>query len=167
MPTNRAISGGSGGVRGRTVGAKTARAGEEYTLGAEASRTPMESWRYQYDHKPESAVWYPVPGHPGVEMGDCLEVRRADGGGRYRYSMPSRNTQGYLTVRVGDRRIGLHQLVALMAYGPAGPGEVVRHLDGDPDNNHPSNLAYGTARDNVRDAFRHGRRAQNTPRTTR
>jgi hypothetical protein len=127
----------------------------------------MEPWRYQYEHKPESTIWYPIPGYPDMELGDCLEVRRREYGGHYRYMKPCRSAMGYLTVRVGDRRISLHRLVALMAYGLGQPGEVVRHLDGDHDNNHPSNLAYGTHADNVRDAFRLGRRPQNLPREAR
>jgi hypothetical protein len=154
---NMGNNGTSGGDLGRAVGAKEGGAGAEYALGATVP--------YWY-RSPESTHWQPIPGVPGSELGDCLEVRRREGTG-FVYSFPSVNTQGYLAVAVGGRRVGLHRLVALMAYGPGRPGEVVRHLDGDPTNNHPSNLAYGTPRDNVRDSFRLGRRVQNRPRLTR
>lgn len=37
--------------------------------------------------------------------------------------------------------------------------EVVRHLDGDNQNNRASNLAWGTQKENVADTFRHGYKA--------
>lgn len=64
--------------------------------------------------------------------------------------------------RVGLHRAGkqvtinVHRLVARAFIGePTGP--LVRHIDGDPSNNTPSNLAYGTSTDNNRDTVRHGR----------
>ncbi|WP_221625413.1 HNH endonuclease [Homoserinimonas aerilata] len=50
----------------------------------------------------------------------------------------------------------VHRLVAFAFIGaPTGP--VVRHLDGNPDNNAVTNLAFGTVAENNRDTIRHGR----------
>ncbi|WP_227026939.1 HNH endonuclease [Corallococcus soli] len=57
------------------------------------------------------------------------------------------------------RPVGVHQLVADAFHGPCPVGQQVRHLDGDPTNNVPCNLAYGTALDNAADRTRHGRYA--------
>jgi hypothetical protein len=50
----------------------------------------------------------------------------------------------------------VHELVASAFIGERPSGMVVRHLDGNATNNAVSNLAYGTAVDNMRDAIRHG-----------
>lgn len=41
--------------------------------------------------------------------------------------------------------------------GPCPDGEECRHLDGDPTNNLPDNLAWGTHKQNCEDTVRHGR----------
>jgi hypothetical protein len=69
---------------------------------------------------------------------------------------------GYLRVRVvreagqPARWIAVAPLVALTFIGPRADGLQVRHLDGDKNNNAPTNLAYGTAGDNAADRDRHG-----------
>jgi hypothetical protein len=50
----------------------------------------------------------------------------------------------------------VHAIVAEAFIGPRPPGLVLRHLDGTRDNNHYKNLAYGTHKDNMADALRHG-----------
>jgi HNH endonuclease/NUMOD4 motif len=62
--------------------------------------------------------------------------------------MSRRNTPRYAFV---------HHLVAQAFIGPRPPGEHIRHLDGDPTNNHVSNLRYGTPSENSYDTVRHGR----------
>lgn len=72
------------------------------------------------------------------------------------------HSDGYLTVRLnrnGRRyRRRVHQLV-LRVFGEPRPSphHEVRHLDGDPRNNHIDNLAWGTRADNAADRERHGR----------
>jgi hypothetical protein len=69
---------------------------------------------------------------------------------------------GHLTVSLqgGGLRLRrlVHQLVA-EAFLPPRPDDcyLVRHLDDDPTNNSPENLAWGTDADNHRDAVRNGR----------
>lgn len=50
----------------------------------------------------------------------------------------------------------LHQLVAAAYLGPRPRGYETRHQDGNLLHNHYGNLCYGTRRDNVLDAVRHG-----------
>lgn len=84
--------------------------------------------------------------------------------------LKGRMHKGYLTVfakRDGrQHKVPVHQLV-LAAFEGERPssGHEGRHLDGNPLNNAPSNLAWGTRTENVADAIKHGthvclRRAQ-------
>ena len=69
---------------------------------------------------------------------------------------PSDN--GYRTVKVGGgQTIRLHTLMAETFVGPRPPGMGVRHLDGNPGNNAPENLAWGTQKENGADTAVHGR----------
>lgn len=69
-------------------------------------------------------------------------------------------SHGYQVVKLWDGRYynrTVHSLVAEAFHGPRPHGHEVRHLDDDRFNNHVSNLAYGTHRDNMQDAIRNGR----------
>lgn len=57
----------------------------------------------------------------------------------------------------------VHWMVAETFIGPRPPGQVVRHLNGDPGDNRVENLAYGTHSENMLDMVRHGR--NNTAKT--
>lgn len=74
---------------------------------------------------------------------------------------PTLSTGGYLRVSLynrGKKKIFLvHHLVLLAFVGPRPQGMETRHLDGDPKNNHISNLRYGTSSTNKLDMVRHGR----------
>lgn len=72
------------------------------------------------------------------------------------------NASGYPSVRVlvnGSRkRIAVHALVAKTHLGPQPfVGAQIRHIDGNKNNNHVSNLAWGSAKENADDRERHGR----------
>lgn len=54
--------------------------------------------------------------------------------------------------------ITVHAAVASAFIGPRPEGQVVRHLDGNPENCTLSNLSYGTYAENEDDKQRHGRR---------
>lgn len=97
----------------------------------------------------------PIPGYPGHaarEDGVIIGLR-----GSPLRSSPSQS--GYQMVGVRDtsgRRVTktVHRLVAL-AFLPCGASSirpVVRHLNGNKSDNRPANLAWGTQRDNLRDA---------------
>ena len=58
-------------------------------------------------------------------------------------------------VNGGYRRAYVHRLIAETFIGPIPNGMEVRHLDGNVDNNHFSNIAIGTAQENHADKVRH------------
>lgn len=64
-----------------------------------------------------------------------------------------------LSLRIGGCRVHkyLHQMVAEAFIPNPNKLPMVRHLDNDPSNNCVSNLAWGTALDNVRDCIESGR----------
>ena len=73
----------------------------------------------------------------------------------------TKNNFGYVHVCLCHQNIAksftVHGLVIRAFHGP-NPGEMVcRHLDGNPSNNRPENLAWGTHKDNEDDKRRHGR----------
>lgn len=102
-------------------------------------------------------IWRDCPGLPGYRVSDAGEV-----------SSPRRSALVHDVDRTsGHHRVTLchggvpkrwlvHRLVLLAFVGPAKPGEVCRHLDGNPGNNALSNLAYGSMSDNHQDQFVHG-----------
>lgn len=84
----------------------------------------------------------------------------------YRLSMRqlrcSKHPSGYKRVRLFSDarplRVSVHRLMALVFHGsPPSPASVVRHLDGNPQNNRAENLAWGTHAENSADMIRHGR----------
>lgn len=113
-----------------------------------------------------SESWVPVPGAPGYLVSDRCRLlstdRRNVRGARRvgRIMRQQRNEKGYLvvTLAVGGRQVRrkVHQLVAAAFIGPCPPGMEVRHLNGDPSDNRPVNLAYGTHSQNQLDSVRHG-----------
>src|SRR5690554_258585 len=69
--------------------------------------------------------------------------------------------KGYISVSItsrnGARPMGVHELVLDAFHGPRPKGMVGRHLDGNPANNSPGNLRWGTHWENAQDRQRHGR----------
>lgn len=112
-----------------------------------------------------------IPGFPRYAINDSGTVISSCGRGRagHRTSLPwstnrRRNQRkqrgGYSVVtlhrdgRAHDFRV--HVLVLTTFVGPCPDGMQCRHLDGNPANNHVSNLAWGTPRENQHDRIRHG-----------
>lgn len=87
-------------------------------------------------------------------------VRRQGCDGRVLRTRPLRDTP-YPTVRLCcDQRyqaFTIHTLVAMAWHGPRPDGQECRHLNGDPTDNRPENLAWGTRAENMADMVRHGR----------
>ena len=117
--------------------------------------------------------WKPVVGYEGLyEVSDHGRVRSIERtvefkDGRKPRTFPSvelrSNPQpsGHLYVNLSKSgkalTLRVHRLV-LMAHGRMPEGdEVCRHLDGNPANNHVSNLAWGTVSENRYDTVAHGR----------
>lgn len=60
------------------------------------------------------------------------------------------------------RDVGAHILVALAFVGPKPEGQEVRHLDGSKTNNVPTNLCWGTRKENAEDRAVHGTQVRGT-----
>jgi hypothetical protein len=78
-------------------------------------------------------------------------------GTNFRELAQETHKQGYKIVTLSKprKRMLVHVLVA-EAFLPNRPeGHEVRHLDGNPSNNHVDNLAWGTRQDNIDDSKRH------------
>ena len=116
-------------------------------------------------------IWKPVPGwedsHEVSDHGRVRTIARkmTDTKGvvrRYPIRLPKGriDATGYHRYKLCcDRRkeeYKTHQLVAWAFLGPQADGIHVCHNDGNPLNNHISNLRYGTSADNMADRRRHG-----------
>jgi transposase len=64
---------------------------------------------------------------------------------------------GYPHVNLKRNRIAVHRLVLIAFVGPNPPGQMCRHLDGNPANNCVGNLAWGTYLENAADRAKHGK----------
>lgn len=109
--------------------------------------------------------WRPIPGFPDYEASNQGRVRSwrqpGLGASKRRRATPKllrTPTIGrYPMVSLGEgNRFRLHIIIARTFIGPRPDGEVIRHLDDDPLNNRPENLAYGSQFDNMQDAKRNG-----------
>lgn len=85
--------------------------------------------------------------------------------GEWRRLKPTIHKRGHRFVGItyddGTRRTRyLHHLILEAFVGPCPPGMERRHLDGDPADNRPDNLAWGARLENVRDQQRHGVRVR-------
>ena len=121
-----------------------------------------------------SEEWRAIPGHEGrYEVSNLGRVRslarvgvRKDGsslpvpGRILRYTV---RPSGHQVVSLGrSRRTFVHHLVLEAFIGPRPPGAGTRHLDGDPSNNQPSNLKWGTQGENLEDMRKHGNQVRGT-----
>jgi hypothetical protein len=75
---------------------------------------------------------------------------------------PVIDRDGYSHVAISRQAHGktlwkIHALVLTTFVGPRPEGMYGCHIDGDPSNNHVSNLYWGTPTQNVHDMIRHGR----------
>lgn len=116
---------------------------------------------------PTQEVWLPVVHFVGYEVSDQGNIRSLDrtlpcGDKMRRHKgrvlKPGKAPKGghRFVALTGGRSRYVHRLVMEAFVGPCPDGMEVRHGDGDPDNNHLTNLAYGTHADNARDMLRHG-----------
>lgn len=111
------------------------------------------------DNKAEE-TWKPVVGHEGkYEVSDHGRVRSL--GNRARILKPFAHSAGYPTVALpgGYRRqvtTTIHRLVLTAFVGPRPEGCEGCHGDGNPMNNHLSNLRWDTVLANAADRTAHG-----------
>lgn len=116
-----------------------------------------------------------IPGYVGYMAGDDGSIVSVRSGSPVR--LTSRMHKGYPHVTLRAEGVAyrvkrpVHGLVVLAYSGPKPfPDAECRHLDGDPTNSTPGNLAWGTRAENAADSVRHGtaiwlRRGEAHPRT--
>jgi hypothetical protein len=111
---------------------------------------------------PAVEQWLPVPGYEGLydvsDQGRVRSHRRKGAPGRIRKPQ-TRGTYLSLMLYREDqpKEWRIQALVAAAFLGPRPDGLLICHRDGDPHNNRPTNLYYGTWSDNNFDTVRHGR----------
>lgn len=104
--------------------------------------------------------WKPVHDFPGYEVSDHGRIRSKYLGKEWKIRKPGVIQHGYHNISM--RRDGknytrtIHRLVLTAFDRLPGPGEVCRHLDGNPQNNHINNLKWGTYKENTEDRRTHG-----------
>lgn len=98
-----------------------------------------------------------IPGLPGCFAGDDGHIY-VDGERRPEHFV----SRGYLAVRLGNprRTHRVQRLVCLAFHGPSKGRKETRHLNGIKTDNRPTNLAWGTAKDNAADRDSHGTTAK-------
>jgi len=130
----------------------------------------------------DNEIWKPIPGFPGYDVSDHGRVRSyyARGGNgtgkkwhlsgtpqRNLSPSASRSEVGYLGIQLcangNSRYTKIAPLVLLAFVGPCPDGMEVCHNDGDPKNNHLSNLRYDTHAANILDARKLGRMSDLDP----
>lgn len=111
----------------------------------------------------EVEVWKPVVGLEAFyEVSSHGRVRRST---QYRncgrdalsqWAVESGHRQVVMSMHGKKHRRLVHRLVLESFDGPCPDGMECRHMDGDPSNNHKSNLEWGTPTENAQDKRRHG-----------
>lgn len=106
--------------------------------------------------------WLPIEGHLDYEVSDLGRVRSWKNGkwGRRaapRLLMQSLTRGGYLRVNLDTSVVRLtHHLVLEAFTGPRPAGTECAHTNGDPLDNHLTNLRWATPQENGADNARHG-----------
>ena len=99
--------------------------------------------------------WTDVPGYPGYMVTRQGQIR-----GPRKILRPMESESGHLFVvayyEKKGRKLFVHKAVLLTFKGPCPPGHESRHLDGQPKNNHDTNLKWGTRFEQRADDRRHG-----------
>lgn len=115
--------------------------------------------------------WKPVVGYEGIyEVSDRGNVRSldrtVDTANGHKRTYKGRKTKkfvgykGYVYVNLQkqnrSKSVRVHRLVLDAFKGVAAAGMIARHLDGNPENNTPDNLQWGTPSENMYDKQKHG-----------
>lgn len=110
-------------------------------------------------------VWQDVPNCPGYQASTNGRIRSFKWGAE-RILKTQTARSGHQRVSISNAGVSrpqlIHQLVLQAFVGPCPDGMLCRHLNGDPADNRLSNLAWGTASENVRDAVLHGGHPQSS-----
>ncbi len=111
-----------------------------------------------------SEEWRAVVGFEGYEVSDLGRVRSNRGKRKGYVLRPAVRKDGYRSMPLqkgGSVQVTMymHRMVLEAFDGPPSAGQCCRHLDGDPSNNTPGNLRWGSWSENTRDMLRHGTHA--------
>lgn len=113
----------------------------------------------------DKEVWEDItlfPGYEGYQISNHGRVRsnrkrnRNAIGNKWRILTPNKTPAGgYSWISLygegSPRKVRVHALVADKFLGPKPEGSIILHLDDNPENNHVSNLRYGSPRENAID----------------
>ena len=123
-------------------------------------------------HQAGREIWKPIPGYERFyEVSNQGRVRSLnretkDAMGRTRQWKgrilnPIKNNNGYLKVGLykdgATQQKNIHRLVLETFDGEPREGQVACHNNGEPTDNRLANLRWGTQKENVADAIKHGR----------
>lgn len=115
----------------------------------------------------EDEIWKPVVGYEGMyevsSLGRVKSLPRTNEYGRRvngRFMSiilhPSGHTHVKLSIRGNSKHVSVHRLVLFAFDGPPPKGHEGCHNDGNPSNNHRSNLRWDTRSANQYDRVKHG-----------
>ena len=130
---------------------------------AEHAERIKPEWKTEESSMSNETRWTPVPGYEICEDGTIISHGTNWRGYGSRPLKWSSDGTGYPVVRMVDadgkrRKLKVHYLVCRAFHGEKpSPCHEVRHLDGNPMNNHADNLAWGTRAENASDRVKHGR----------
>jgi hypothetical protein len=122
------------------------------------------------DNLNSNVILKPIPNSPNSDYmagsdGNIYSRTRFAGFGLKHFTewyplKPGHHKKGYLTVSISHlnkkKTMLVHRLVCGAFHGVPNGKKEVRHLDGNPANNIPSNLVWGTAKENWADKRKHG-----------
>lgn len=146
------------------------KAGRCATTSTDRAQEPTKEVRVQGEDI-ANEEWRQVPGWQGYyKVSDTGQVKslprltpRGQKGAvwlRGRLMKPTVRPDGYMVVGLSKEGVmtleRVHRLVLFAFVGPPPEGQMCRHLDGNPANNHLENLTWGTLRENWEDSVRHG-----------
>lgn len=99
--------------------------------------------------------WKSLKEFPNYQFSDTGLVKKGET--YHRIYLHNRYPYVTLSNEFVRKQIAIHKIVAELFIGPCPEGQLVRHLDDNRENNHVSNLTYGTYSDNTQDAIRNGK----------
>lgn len=108
----------------------------------------------------QTEEWRVIPDYPNYEVSNFGNVKSWTIKSKGKLLKPGWKSDGYETITLtnskGSKTTSVHKVVLLAFIGKRPKGLEIRHLDGNPSNNHLSNLAYGTRKENYADRVKHG-----------
>ena len=112
----------------------------------------------------ETEIWKDIPGYENsLQASTHGRIRCKERGRRRKITGDNiikprvRDKTGHLSFTIShEHELFVHRMVAAAFLGPCPEGMLVLHNNGDPTDNRPENLRFGTAADNDHDIYRQG-----------